>query len=143
MYKKYTEEQRASITAFAISCGFPDRYGSVSYVQKLTKVGNGQIHRWYNEQERFCGGKEVVKTKMIELEELLETELAGIFKGMQEKRENASYKELVIGGGIFIDKLLALRGKASNITENRVSTWEEIVRAEKQKYNPVEETKSE
>jgi hypothetical protein len=143
VYKKYTEQQRASITAFAISCGYPNRHGSVSYVQKLTKVGNNQIHNWYKEQDKFCGGKEVVKAKMIELEELLEQELSGVFKEMLNKRENASYKDLIVGVGVMTDKLLALRGKASNITENRVSTWQEIVNAEKQKYNPVEETKGE
>lgn len=142
VFKKWQDEERAAMVAFLIANGYPNRVGSVRYTQKITGVDKGQLKRWFLNQDHYCGGEVKVQTKMLELKELLEKEIVSALNGMELKRDSASYKDLSLTVAIYTDKLLAMEGKASNITENRVNTWQDLVNREKQVFNPVEETKA-
>lgn len=141
-FVKYQDEFRAALVAFLIANGYPTRPGSVRYTQRITGVDKGQLRRWYANQDKYCGGEVQVKLKMLELQELLEKEIVSALGIMAAKRENASYKDLSFTVAVYTDKVLAMQGKASNVTENRVNTWQDLVNRENQRFNPVEETKA-
>lgn len=140
-FKKYQDEERAALVAFLIANGYPNRMGSLRYTQRVTGVDKGQLKRWFLNQDKWCGGEVLVELKMIELKDLLEKHVQANFEEMDKKRDQASFKELAWSGAVMIDKILALEGKASHISESRRSqTWKDIV-AEVQAFDPREENK--
>lgn len=124
--KGYTQDERAKMLAFLFSAGYPFRRGAIRYTQEHTGVHNKHLKKWFLNVPKYVGFDNL-KREIMELEKLLEIEVEAVFKELNKKRENATYKELGIIGGIMIDKLVALQGGVNVRTENIATSWKEII----------------
>lgn len=122
----YSQNQRATYVAFLLSAGYPFRRGAIRYTQDKTGIHNSHLKRWFMDVEKYIG-YDNLKSEIMKLEELLETEIEAIFTELKAKRENATFKDLGIINGIFIDKLVALQGGVSSRTETIINSWQDIV----------------
>lgn len=125
--RKIDDNGRANIVAFAIASGYPNRRGSQDYVLKKVsgqKLDYRTLKRWYQNVDL-----DLLEFKIMELKKLLEIELAEVLEEMNNKRKDASYRDLTVAAGIISDKVILLDGGATNRTENISGNWKDIVEA--------------
>ena len=139
-YKKYTPDERANFVAYLLLNGYPNKPGSLRFTQRKTGVDKGQLRRWLDFPDKWCGSFENIEEKMNNLGVIIDKELEEIFEQMKGKREGATYSQLATAAGILLDKMLVLQNKPTSINENRgVVDWMSAIKADRDKYNPVEE----
>lgn len=133
--KAYTQEQKASILAFAIASGYPVRKGSIKYTVANTGICKDPrvIGRWYKTVDR-----DLIEAKVMELKNFVETELTAIFGEMDKKREGASYRDLTTAAGILTDKLIVLEGGVTGRTESISGSWKDMIEAARNENKPDE-----
>lgn len=128
---KYSDDNKAGILATIIVYGFPNRRGSCQYAKAVTGVRDIRtLYRWYYNVDLG-----LIENKIMELEKLIEKELSLIFGEMNEKRPNATYKDLSTAAGILSDKLITIQGGVNSRTETIHKDWKQAVldaRAEKE-----------
>lgn len=112
--RRYTDKERADCVATLIGCGYPDAAGALEHVHKLTGVPRATLHGWYHAVNN-PPPDDVLAESVKTLSELLETEIRLNFYVMQDKRAEATYRELALANAVFVDKLQLLSGQP---TEN-------------------------
>lgn len=123
--RKIDDSGRANIVAFAIAAGYPHRRGSQDYVLKKVsgqKLDYRTLKRWYQNIDL-----DLLEFKIMELKKLLEIELQEVLEEMNNKRKDASYRDLTVAAGIISDKVILLDGGVTNRSENISGNWKDIV----------------
>ncbi len=120
MKKHYTDDEVAVALAFLKASGYPDAKGAMAKTARHTGVPRNTLRRWVR-GEMHPVGIEVVARKTIDLTVAINNELAEIFGEMDAAREGASYKDLAVAAGIFIEKKQLIEGKPTE----RVATIQE------------------
>lgn len=117
---KYTDDDVAVALAFLKASGYPEAKGAMAKTSRHTGVPRNTLRRWVR-GEMHPVGIEVVARKTVDLAVAIENELAEIFGEMDNARADASYKDLAVAAGIFIEKKQLIEGKPTE----RVATIQE------------------
>ncbi len=108
--RRYNDEFRTSAVLMLEAAGYPGKEGSLAQVSKHVSVPRSTLQGWFN-GTRNPPPPDMRHEKRIDLLSAIQTELAYIFPAMADRRQDASYRELVTAAGILIDKLQLLSGK--------------------------------
>jgi hypothetical protein len=117
--KRYDDKYRASAVVMLEAAGFPDRKGALSHVSRHLGVPIPTLKRWATGAQNPAPNDLVTKNR-IELGDLLDSEIAAAFEAAKEVRSEASYRDLMTGIGILVDKRQLLRGEPTQTTNQRV-----------------------
>jgi hypothetical protein len=101
------------------AAGYPDRKGALSHVSKHLGVPIPTLTRWVTGAQNPAPNDLVTKNR-IELSDLLDTELVAAFEAAKGVRSEASYRDLMTGIGILVDKRQLLRGEPTQTTNQRI-----------------------
>jgi len=101
------------------AAGYPDRKGALSHVSKHLGVPIPTLKRWATGAQNPAPNDLVTKNR-IELGDLLDSEIAAAFEAAKEVRSEASYRDLMTGIGILVDKRQLLRGEPTQNTKQRI-----------------------
>ena len=113
-YRQYSDQERAVAIAYAEAAGWPDKIGALAEAARQTGIKRELISRWLK-GESHAPEEKIVRETKLNMQELIDAELASIFASMEEKRDSASYGTLSIAAGILLDKKLALSGISPNV----------------------------
>ncbi len=116
---RYDDKFRASAVVMLEAAGFPDRKGALSHVSKHLHVSIPALKRWATGDQN-PPPHEVVTKNRIDLGDLLDTEIAAAFEAAKSVRGEASYRDLMTGIGILVDKRQLLRGEATQNVSQRI-----------------------
>jgi transposase-like protein len=116
---RYDDKFRASAVVMLEAAGFPDRKGALSHVSKHLGVPIPTLTRWVTGAQNPAPNDLVTKNR-IELTDLLDTEIAAAFEAAKSVRGDASYRDLMTGIGILVDKRQLLRGEPTQTTNQRI-----------------------
>lgn len=117
--KRYDDKFRASAVVMLEAAGFPDRKGALSHVSKHLGVPIPTLTRWVTGAQNPAPNDLVTKNR-IELGDLLDSEIAAAFEAAKGVRSEASYRDLMTGIGILVDKRQLLRGEPTQNTKQRI-----------------------
>lgn len=117
--RQYDDQFRASAVVMLESQGYPDRKGALTHVANHLGIPARTLSRWFN-KEQNPPPDQLVREKRGELVDLIDDEIARAFDAMNAVREDASYRDLVIGAATLIDKKQLLTGGATERTEARI-----------------------
>jgi hypothetical protein len=101
------------------AAGYPDRKGALSHVSRHLGVPIPTLTRWVTGVQNPAPNDLVTKNR-IELSDLLDTELVAAFEAAKGVRSEASYRDLMTGIGILVDKRQLLRGEPTQTTNQRI-----------------------
>lgn len=90
--------------------------GALSRVAMQLEIPIMTLSRWAKGTQN-PPPNELVNVKKADIADLLEQEIYAILDVLPEKRNRASYSQLVIGAGTFIDKVRLLRGLPTEIIQ--------------------------
>jgi transposase-like protein len=116
---RYDDKFRASAVVMLEAAGYPDRKGALSHVSKHLGVPIPTLTRWVTGAQNPAPNDLVTKNR-IELSDLLDTELVAAFEAAKGVRSEASYRDLMTGIGILVDKRQLLRGEPTQTTNQRI-----------------------
>lgn len=116
---RYDDKYRASAVVMLEAAGFPDRKGALSHVSRHLGVPIPTLKRWGTGSQNPPPNDVVTKNR-IDLADLLDTEIAAAFEAAKGVRCEASYRDLMTGIGILIDKRQLLRGEATQNVNQRI-----------------------
>lgn len=119
---RYMENDKLNFVSILIANGYGIRKGALFYTKKITGCDHRTLVRWYK-----TVNLSLLESRVMELKELIEKELEQIFVEMQNKRDKATYKDLVTGAGILSDKLTVLNGGVNSRDEVIVKDWRQAV----------------
>ena len=117
--KRYTDDFRASAVLMLEAAGYPDQKGALVSDAKNVKVPHQTLSRWARGVQNPAP-HQLVQEKKLDLIDLIENELRAIYATMPKERDDATYRELGVVGGILHDKYQLLRGGATANVNNRI-----------------------
>jgi transposase-like protein len=106
-----SDDFRAGAVLMVQASGWPQEKGGLVQVAKHLNVNERTLRRWVMGDSNPPPDK-IVRTKKLDLQEVIRTELQGVFIEMGRARPEASYRDLGTVAGILIDKLQLLNGEA-------------------------------
>jgi len=112
----YDDKFRASAVVMLEAAGYPDAKGALARTAKRVGVPSPTLHRWVREKNN-PPPSELVSEKKGELIDWINLELEAVFGVMPGKRNDASYRDLMTGVGILVDKRQLLSGKPTESVE--------------------------
>lgn len=86
---------------------------------------NTTLHGWYN-ATRNPPPSDVRTEKRREIADIIRSEIYAAFEAAPDARPDASYRDLITGAAILVDKLQLLEGKPTDIVENRDSPLDKL-----------------
>lgn len=141
--RRYDDKFRASAVVMLEAAGYPDKKGALEQTAKHLAVPNTTLHGWFN-ATRNPPPTELRTEKRGEIADIIRAEIYAAFSAAPDARPEASYRDLITGAAILVDKLQLLEGKPTGIVENRDnpldklrSRLDSIVTAEGQRNNTV------
>ena len=127
--KRYTDDYRASAVLMLEAAGYPKREGALTQVSSRLGVPLSTIRGWYTGAHNPPPA-ELRNEKRFDLVEAIREELEAIFPNLKDRREEASYRELVTAVGILTDKMQLLTGQPTERAEVNVSDHRERLLAD-------------
>lgn len=116
---RYTDEFRAGAVVMLEAQGYPRVKGSLQSVSDHLHVPAMTLHRWFHAVQNPPPRK-LVKQKTEDFRVLLRREIAAALQAAPEAREFATYKDLITGAAILLDKLQLLEGKPTDRSEQTI-----------------------
>ena len=127
--KRYDDKFRASAVVMLQAAGYPDKKGALAKTAQHLKVPNTTLRGWYTEAHNPAPS-ELRTEKEADLTELLRAELQAAFAEASKARPDATWRDLMTGVGIMVDKLQLLENKPTERTDNTIRiVTDEIGRA--------------
>lgn len=141
--RRYDDKFRASAVVMLEAAGYPDKKGALEQTTKACKVPESTLRGWYNETHNPPPAK-LRAEKRLEIADIIRNEIYAALGAAPDARPEASYRDLITGAAILVDKLQLLQGKPTGIVENRDnpldklrSRLDSIVTAEGQRNDSV------
>lgn len=110
----YDDEFRASAILSLRTSGYPDTEGALARVSRQLNVPAMTLSRWFRRSNNPPPNKVVTRQKG-DLKTLFTDEIYEIMGVLPERREDASYQQLVTSMAIFFDKIRLLEGLPTEI----------------------------
>lgn len=114
--KRYPEKFIAGAIVTLEAAGYPHRKGALTRVSKHLKVPVTTLRRWAK-RENNAPQTELVSEKRLDVLGDIKELLGKITPHIQEAMSQASFRDLVMGYAILIDKQQLLEGKATDRVE--------------------------
>ena len=109
---RYDDEYRASAVLMLEAAGYPDRKGALATVSSHLHMPAATLSRWGREKQN-PPPTDLVSEKRLDLVAEL-TDLLGLsLKAAKDTVGEATYRELMTGVGILVDKVQLLTGQAT------------------------------
>jgi len=115
--RRYDDKFRASAVVMLEAAGYPDNKGALQRVANHLKMPPSTLHGWVN-GSRNPPPSDLRCEKKADLQKYILAELGFVFGEAHNARQDASYRDLMIGFGILVDKLQLLTGEPTSRTEN-------------------------
>jgi len=112
-YHEYTDEERAALLAMFAASGMTQRAFARSHA-----LPESTLRRWVSASPETRGA--IGAQKKAELAALYTAEIEASLAAAGGKRDQASYRDLMIGVGILDDKRTRLAGEATERVEHEV-----------------------
>lgn len=107
---EYSDSFRAVALARLFSEGYPEFPGALRKVSAVLGISHQTLARWAKGIGASPVPTDLVRMAVDVMEQSINAELEKILAAMDAKRDDAAFKELVIGFGILFDKAQSLRG---------------------------------
>jgi hypothetical protein len=107
------------------AAGYPDQKGALTRVASHLDIHPRTLSRWAN-GEQNPPPDQMVSEKKIELTDYIDEEIQKALGAMNDVRHEASYRDLIVGLGVLIDKKQLLSGEPTSINEERSDTRERL-----------------
>ena len=107
--RRYDDKFRASAVVMLEAAGYPDKDGALARVARELKVPESTLHGWAN--NRNTPPSQMRTIKRVELNTVIREEIYSALEAAQNVRQDASYRDLITGAAILIDKLQLLEGQ--------------------------------
>ena len=115
--RTYTDKFKAGAVVMVESEGYPgDKYALGRVANKLG-IHARTLRSWVKGQTG-APTDEMIQHEKKGIVDLIDAEVEAAFKQMPLAREDASYRDLVIGAATLLDKKQLLTGEPTQITEN-------------------------
>lgn len=114
--RSYDDKFRASAVVMLEAAGYPGKKGALERTAKHLGVPAMTLSRWAKGSNN-PPPNEIVTEKKGELIDWINGELEAVFGVLPSKRTEASYRDLMTGVGILIDKRQLLTGKPTESIE--------------------------
>jgi len=101
------------------AAGYPERKGALAYVANNLKMPPSTLQGWANGHHN-PPPSELRCEKKADVIEFIKKEIPQIFRELGDARQDAAYRELMVGLGILVDKWLLLAGDATERHDIRV-----------------------
>ena len=115
--RNYTDKFKAGAIAMLESEGYPTDAYALERVAQQVKVPTRTLRRWYK-GETGAPTDEIVQETKKALSDLIETEIRAALGELPNARPDASYRDIVTGIGILVDKKQLLDGGATSRDEH-------------------------
>lgn len=126
---RYDDEYRAGAVLMLEAAGYPDRKGALAAVSSHLSVPHPTLSRWAREIQNPPPDEIVHEKKLNLVAEL--TDLLGLsLKAAKDTVGEATYRELMIGVGILVDKVQLLTGNPTERAEVHVNDHRERLLAD-------------
>lgn len=119
---RYTDNFRADAVLMLEAAGYPDTKGALTAVSKRVKVPLATLHRWFHKKQN-APPSELVNEKRINLVEEIEKLIGVTLIHANDAVQDASYRDLMTGLGILVDKKQLLSDKPTE----RIATEQKII----------------
>lgn len=127
----YTDEQKQIALSTYTTCRNDAEKAAKFCREHYDMHITGQtIRTWAKGENIHPSVKENLEEKKLALADLFEVEIRAAFGTAGDKREEASYRDLMVGIGILTDKAQLLRGEPTSITQQNMTDDERAQRVE-------------
>jgi transposase-like protein len=116
--RTYDDKFRASAVIMLQAQGYPDTKGALQAVARNLGVATSTLQGWFNKTSN-PPPPNIRREKEIDFVAAIKSELAEVLNLLPDKRDEATYRELVTAVGILTDKMRLLDGES---TENTLAT---------------------
>lgn len=116
--KTYDDKFRASAVIMLQAQGYPDSKGALQAVANHLGVATSTLQGWFNKTSN-PPPPNIRREKEIDFVAAIKAELQAVLGLLPNKRDEASYRELITAVGILTDKMRLLQDKP---TENSKQT---------------------
>lgn len=116
--RRYDDKFRAGAVIMLESQGYPEVKGALQAVSDHLDVPHSTLHNWYHAKHN-PPPSDVRQEIKLDLVQALRNEIAAALGTIDQKRDEATYRELATAIAIFIDKLQLLEAKPTAISEQR------------------------
>lgn len=116
--RRYDDKFRTNAVLMLEAAGYPDQKGALTRVANNLKMPPTTLAGWANGQNEPPA--ELRCEKKADVIEFIKKEIPQVFREMGDARQDASYRDLMVGMGILVDKWLILSGDATERHEIRV-----------------------
>jgi hypothetical protein len=114
--RRYDDKFRASAVVMLEAAGYPERKGALEQTAKHLRTPNTTLHGWYN-ATRNPPPADVRSVKRGEIADIIRSEIYAALEEAPNARPEASYRDLITGAAILVDKLQLLTGNPTERVE--------------------------
>ena len=107
--RRYDDKFRTNAVLILEAAGYPDRKGALAHAARALGMPESTLHGWANGKNNPAPS-ELRCEKKADVIEFIKQEIPQIFRELGDARQDANYRELMIGFGIIMDKWLLLSG---------------------------------
>ena len=122
--RRYDDKFRASAVVMLEAAGYPDKKGALEQVSKSLKTPISTLHGWYYAKHN-PPPSDIRTEKRGEIVDIIRSEIYHALAAAPGARPDASYRDLITGAAILVDKLQLLTDKPTEITKDVSLTDEE------------------
>jgi hypothetical protein len=127
-HTRYDDKFRASALLILEAAGYPHKKGALTQASKTTGVPLTTLKGWAKHKEN-PPPTEIRNEKEFELISWIQNEIKAVAGRVEETRQDASYRELMVSLGILIDKNQILTGKPTEISNIKIDGLERAANA--------------
>ncbi|MHC4617407.1 MAG: transposase [Planctomycetota bacterium] len=120
--RQYSDDFRASAVLMLESQGYPGTKGALTAVAGHLHVPESTLRSWASGARNPVSAKKR-ELKKRELKELIRDEIYNALAAVDDPRLEASYKDLITGAAILIDKLQLLDDKPTARVAHEHDDW--------------------
>lgn len=110
--RRYDDKFRANAVLILEAAGYPDRKGALAHAATSLGMPPSTLQGWAN-GHRNPPPTDLRCEKKADVIEFIKKEIPQIFRELGDARQDANYRELMVGFGIIMDKWLLLSGDAT------------------------------
>lgn len=112
----YDDKFRSSAVIMLEAADYPSQKGALERTAKSLGVHARTLSRWFNGEQNPPPDR-MVNEKRLEIVDIIRNEIYAAFDAAPGARPDASYRDLITGAAILVDKLQLLEGKPTWIVE--------------------------
>ena len=101
------------------AAGYPERKGALAYVANNLRMPQSTLHGWANGKNNEPPS-DLRCEKKADVIRFIQEEIPQVFRELGDARQDASYRDLMVGLGILVDKWQLLAGEPTGREDHRL-----------------------